>query len=97
MYFLTHIYVRKFFGPRELIDWSTNKVSICLFNTKFPVHKEADDKFLDFLIFNLANTVWWWQFRCKKEWRLYSMTRFDGDVYIKSIHENNLLLNGFVH
>ena len=28
MYFLSHIYVRKSVILRELIDWSTNKVSV---------------------------------------------------------------------
>ena len=87
MYSLIHIYIRKFVGPKDLIDWSTNKVSICLFNVKFHFDKVADDKFLDFYFYNLANTIWWWQFRCKEEQTLDSMTKFAGDVNIKWIHK----------
>ena len=43
---------------------------------------------------NFANTIWWWQFECSKEWTPDSVVRLDCDINIKSIHEEELAFKG---
>ena len=78
------ICIRKSLFPRELMDWSTNKVSINLIVMPNITFVRWGIKIFKA---SFANTVWWWQFGWREKWPRHSIRRFGWDVKINSIHE----------